>query len=189
MKVDKKLCTPAMLYFVVSVVTILIALFSGVKFIALAMKAVFVIIWTFLLNLLCNKGYKSISWFLVLFPYVVMLLAFFMTSFKEGLDPTLDELTNKYFNEMKAGAVAQNKGKPLPAPVETSIMSAAKARAAAEFKNKLPLPPPPTPPPIPITTTPRPYPIVTPPPIPLPTITTYKPAFPSALAGLKGAVK
>ena len=151
-KAFKKLCTPAMLYFSISIITILIALFSGVKFIALAVKSVFVIIWTFLLNLLCNKGYKSISWFLVLFPYVVMLLAFFMTSYKEGLDPTLDELTNKYFNEMKAGAVAQNKGRPLPAPVETGIMNTAKAKATAEVKARTTTTPIPT----------RPYPIVTP---------------------------
>ena len=88
-----------------------------------------------------------------------MLLAFFMKSFKEGLDPTLDELTNKYFNEMKAGAVAQNKGRPLPAQAETSIMNAAKARATAEVRAR--------------TTTTK------------PTATTAKPA---ALAGLKGAI-
>jgi hypothetical protein len=41
-------------------------------------KALFVFIWTWFLNFLCNKGYKGISWFLVVFPYVLMLLMFFI---------------------------------------------------------------------------------------------------------------
>ena len=87
-KTFKELCTPAMLYFVISVIAILVSLFSGVKLIALAVKAVFVIIWTILLNMLCKNGYKAISWFLVLLPYVLMLGVFFMTFFKlkEGFE-------------------------------------------------------------------------------------------------------
>ena len=39
------------------------------------MKLVFAFIWTFILAWLCKKGYKSISWFLVLLPYIIMALA------------------------------------------------------------------------------------------------------------------
>jgi hypothetical protein len=38
-------------------------------------KLVFAFIWTFILGGLCDKGYKSISWFLVLLPYILMFLA------------------------------------------------------------------------------------------------------------------
>lgn len=87
-KTFKELCTPAMLYFAISVITILGSLFSGVKLVAVAVNAVFVIIWTILLNMLCKNGYKAISWFLVLLPYVLMLGVFFMTFFKmkEGFE-------------------------------------------------------------------------------------------------------
>ena len=32
-------------------------------------------IWTYVLGWLCDKGFTSISWFLVLLPYVLILLA------------------------------------------------------------------------------------------------------------------
>lgn len=87
-KTLKDLCTPAALYLTISVITILVALFSGVKIVAIAMKAVFAIFWTFILHLLCQNGFKSVSWFLVLFPYFVMAGAFAVTflKIKEGLE-------------------------------------------------------------------------------------------------------
>ena len=87
-KTLRDLCTPATLYLIISVITILFSLFSGVKIIGIAMKGVFAIFWTFILNLLCQNGYKSVSWFLVLFPYVVMAGAFAITflKIKEGLE-------------------------------------------------------------------------------------------------------
>jgi len=87
-KTLRDLCTPAALYLIISVITILFSLFSGVKIIAVAMNGVFAIFWTFILNLLCQNGYKSVSWFLVLFPYVVMAGAFAITflKIKEGLE-------------------------------------------------------------------------------------------------------
>ena len=41
---------------------------------AVFVKLIFIFVWTFLLNLLCSKGYKNLSWFLVLLPYVIVLL-------------------------------------------------------------------------------------------------------------------
>jgi ABC-type glycerol-3-phosphate transport system permease component len=40
-------------------------------------KLIFAFIWAFVLGWLCKKGYKSISWLLVLLPFIVMFLAFF----------------------------------------------------------------------------------------------------------------
>ena len=42
---------------------------------AVVFKLVFAFIWTFILEWLCKKGYKSISWFLVLLPYIIIALA------------------------------------------------------------------------------------------------------------------
>jgi len=87
-KTFNELCTPAMVYFVISAVAILFALFSGIALAAVAMKAFFVVFWTYLLNLLCKKGFKSVSWFLVLLPYLMILGSFIMTSMahREGFD-------------------------------------------------------------------------------------------------------
>jgi DNA integrity scanning protein DisA with diadenylate cyclase activity len=81
-KTFKELCTPAALYFVISAIAIIIALFNGMKLMAVGIKAIFVIIYTFFLNFLCQKGFKSVSWFLVLLPYILMLAVFLMAFFK-----------------------------------------------------------------------------------------------------------
>ena len=72
-----KLCTPAKIYFGIAVISIIIALFSGVSLMLAFSKLFFAFIWTFVLGWLCDKGYSSISWFLVLLPYVVIALAMF----------------------------------------------------------------------------------------------------------------
>ena len=70
-----KLCTPAKIYFAIAVIAAIIALFSGIRIMAVVIKLVFAFIWTFILEWLCKKGYKSISWFLVLLPYIIIALA------------------------------------------------------------------------------------------------------------------
>jgi len=77
MKDFSKLCTPAKLYFAIAVIATIVALFSGFSLMAAVWKLVFAFIWTFLLGWLCDKGYTSISWFLVLLPYIIILLAMF----------------------------------------------------------------------------------------------------------------
>jgi len=72
-----KLCTPARIYFAIAVIATIIALFNGVTIMFAVMKMLFASIWTFLLSWLCSKGYTSVSWFLVLLPYVLIGLAMF----------------------------------------------------------------------------------------------------------------
>lgn len=69
----KKLCTPAKVYLVVSVVSCLIALFRRSPVTTVLVQFLFVLLWTFALNWLCSKGYKSVSWFLVILPYVMLM--------------------------------------------------------------------------------------------------------------------
>jgi hypothetical protein len=73
----KKLCTPARLYFVLSVITCIFALFNGVKLITVFINLIIAFIWTVILSWICNKNFIGISWLLVLFPYFMMLLLFF----------------------------------------------------------------------------------------------------------------
>ena len=41
-------------------------------------QAVFIVLWTWVLSYLCNKGFSNLSWFLILLPWVLMFLAFFV---------------------------------------------------------------------------------------------------------------
>ena len=72
-----KLCTPAKIYFAIAVIAVITALFNGVSLMMAFTKIFFAFIWTYVLGWLCDKGYSSISWFLVLLPYVVIVLAMF----------------------------------------------------------------------------------------------------------------
>jgi hypothetical protein len=73
-----KICTPAMLYLVLASISIVIGVFQKFQFFSLLTKVIFVAAWTWFLNFLCSKGYKAISWFLVLLPFLIMLGVFAM---------------------------------------------------------------------------------------------------------------
>ena len=73
----RKLCTPAKIYFAIAVIASIFALFNGVGIMVVAFKLLFAFIWTFILGWLCKKGFKSLSWFLVLLPYIVIALEMF----------------------------------------------------------------------------------------------------------------
>lgn len=72
-----KLCTPARLYFAFSVLSCIILLFNRISILAVFTKLIFAFLWAFILGWLCSKGYESLSWFLVLLPFVMMLLVAF----------------------------------------------------------------------------------------------------------------
>lgn len=84
-------CTPAYFYFIISIIGILIMSIQnygntdiyclgdytcGVTstFLIFVIKVLYVLFWTFILNLLCKNGYESVSWFLFLLPYVIMFI-------------------------------------------------------------------------------------------------------------------
>jgi len=73
----RKLCTPAKIYFAITVISSIIALFNGVRLIPVFLQLVFGFIWTMILAWLCKKGFSAVSWFLVLLPYIIILLAMF----------------------------------------------------------------------------------------------------------------
>lgn len=70
-----ELCTPARIYLVIAIIASIFALFRGIPFGAVFMQMFFVFIWAYFLGWLCTKGYSSVSWFLVLLPYVMIMLA------------------------------------------------------------------------------------------------------------------
>jgi hypothetical protein len=72
-----KLCTPAKIYFAIAVIASIVALINGIGVISVFIKLVFAFIWSFILGWLCDKGYKTISWVLVLLPYIIIALAMF----------------------------------------------------------------------------------------------------------------
>ena len=94
-------CTPAYFYFIISVIAILIMSVQnygntnvyclgdytcGVTstFLVFVIKILYVLFWTWILNLMCNAGASSIAWFLVLIPFILMFLLLSMVMFSRG---------------------------------------------------------------------------------------------------------
>ena len=71
-----ELCDPAKLYFVLVIISIIIGLFSGFQFLAIIVKLIFAFIWTMVLNWLCKKGWQTLSWILVLLPFILIVLVY-----------------------------------------------------------------------------------------------------------------
>ena len=91
-KLFNSLCTPAQLYLGISILSVLGLCYQNIgnpNVIAcglmkaetpinnafyLIFQVGYVLGWTYLLNILCKKGYNKLSWLLVLLPLVAMFL-------------------------------------------------------------------------------------------------------------------
>lgn len=86
-----QLCTPSYVYFIMSVLAIVIAAIQNMgnnrkytlgmfscrvpSCIAVFMvKVVYIMFWTWVLNLMCKDGHTGIAWFLVLLPFVLLFV-------------------------------------------------------------------------------------------------------------------
>lgn len=84
-----QLCTPSYVYFIISVLAIVLSaiqnmgnnkkyslgMFSCKVPSCLAifiMKIVYILFWTWVLNLMCKDGHSDIAWFLVLLPFIML---------------------------------------------------------------------------------------------------------------------
>jgi hypothetical protein len=71
-----KYCTPAQLYLILGVIGIISASFNKFSVETLLTKALFLVVWAWVLNWLCSKGFQAISWILVLLPFILVLFMF-----------------------------------------------------------------------------------------------------------------
>lgn len=70
---SRNYCTPAIIYLVISAITIL-SVVGTVSVFMILLKIIFVLLWAWFLNFLCDSGYSSVSWFLVFLPLIFTLL-------------------------------------------------------------------------------------------------------------------
>lgn len=87
----KNLCPPALVYLIISIISIIAMAIqnygnsdlyclgmytcnvSNISII-FALKLIYVLFWTWVLNIICRGGYSGVSWFLVLFPYILLFV-------------------------------------------------------------------------------------------------------------------
>ena len=81
----KGLCTPSYIYFVMSILLIFVTIvnsirtkhfkkFNSLLLMIIILKLIYVVFWTWVLNLICKSGHPNISWLLVLFPFILIFL-------------------------------------------------------------------------------------------------------------------
>jgi energy-coupling factor transporter transmembrane protein EcfT len=58
-------------------ISLITAFFNDFQVITLVVNGIFVLIWGWILNWLCSKGLKAISWILVLLPFILFIFTFF----------------------------------------------------------------------------------------------------------------
>jgi type IV secretory pathway TrbL component len=91
----KHLCSPALFYFTISIIGIFISSLENLNnvnkyslggfscnvpstFFIFVVQFIYIIFWTWILNLICKNKYTSFAWFLVLFPFILLLILFFL---------------------------------------------------------------------------------------------------------------
>jgi len=122
-----KMCNPAKLYLLVSVLGLVYGIFQRFSIVTLGTNFIFVILWTMVLNWLCSVGMKMVSWILVLLPYLMMFLSagFVMDMMnvggkKEGFEGSRRACTNScpgcapMCKEMKSKGIYVKSGKTTP---------------------------------------------------------------------------
>lgn len=86
-----QLCTPSLVYFVISVVGMVVAIFQNMgnktkyclggfacdvpsTIAVFIVKIVCIFFWAWVLNLMCKDGHSNIAWFLVLLPFILLVI-------------------------------------------------------------------------------------------------------------------
>ena len=87
----KDLCTPSLIYFVISIISLAILLMQNLgntnsynvgsfscrvpnTALIFIIKLIYVLFWTWILNLICKDGHTELSWLLVLFPFILLFV-------------------------------------------------------------------------------------------------------------------
>ena len=87
----EKLCPPALLYVGFSLTQIIIDIFKNMYNTAF-FKLIVMVIFTIVLNILCERGLGIISWFIVFVPFIMMSVITTLLLFVFGLSPSAGKL-------------------------------------------------------------------------------------------------
>jgi hypothetical protein len=87
----KDLCTPSYVYLVISMIAVVIMAIQnygnintycvgsltcavGSTALVFAIKILYILFWTWILNLICKAGVPQLAWFLVLLPFILFFI-------------------------------------------------------------------------------------------------------------------
>ncbi len=87
----KQLCYPAKIYFIISMIALIIIFLQNLghnnsyhlgsfscrvpnTFLVFIVKLIYILFWTWILNLICKDGHSGISWLLILLPFILLFV-------------------------------------------------------------------------------------------------------------------
>jgi hypothetical protein len=65
------LCTPALVHLVLSILTVIVLVIQQ-SFDGIIWNILFSLAWLWFLTILCNRGYVTLAWVLVLLPFIII---------------------------------------------------------------------------------------------------------------------
>ena len=89
-----ELCSPALIYLIFSIVQIIFDTLNGLYNTAF-MKSIVMVIVTFLLNILCQRGLGVVSWIIVFVPFILTTVVVTMLLYIFGMNATTGTLDYK----------------------------------------------------------------------------------------------
>jgi len=98
----ENVCAPALLYLAFSIIQIIIDMYRG-ETIQAFFKFIVMIIFTIVLNAICNSGMTIISWFIVFIPFILMTYVTTILFFIFGINPSKMKPSDKKCWETQFG--------------------------------------------------------------------------------------
>jgi hypothetical protein len=106
----KSICNPAMVYLVLSLLALFIMAVQNYRgdsiyclgsyscnvssvTLIFIVKFIYIIFWTWLLNIICKSGFPIVSWILVLLPFVLLFILISLLFVIELDAPSMNNLT------------------------------------------------------------------------------------------------
>ena len=96
----KRLCLPSKVFLALSLFSFTVMVLQNIngsseycvgryscrtnKYMIFMVKFLYILFWTYILNMLCVWGLGSLSWFFVLFPFIVMFLSISILMFNSN---------------------------------------------------------------------------------------------------------
>ena len=104
----ESVCPPALLYLAFSIIQIIIDMYRG-DTIQAFFKFIVMIIFTIVLNAICNSGMTIISWFIVFIPFILMTYVTTILFFIFGINPSKMKPSDKKCWETQFGCCEDGK--------------------------------------------------------------------------------